>query len=223
MDSTQRNPEPGATEEAEAEQPLDPQSAAALLDQTTRAARRQFDTRPPMISALSAVVVLVVYGVLWQSVRGQHPYRGPNLDVIGVVYILVAVSAVAGVAVYYRATAGVTGRSRREDGILAVPMLVGLASVYTFLGALAHDGFSNAAVYGVVDAAAPWLVAGSVLGGIAAAQRDRWKMAGGAALVMTGTAAAFFGPINVWGVLAVAGFALLVAQGVLRLTTVPQQ
>lgn len=209
-------PQPTPTE---AEEVLDPRGAAALLDQTSRAARRQFDGTPPVLSVFSAIVVLVVYGALWFSVRGQHPYRGPSLDVVGIVYIVVAVGAFAGVATYYRAAAGVSGRSRREDRILAIPMVAAILAFYTFLGALEHDGFSHAVVYGVVDAAGPWLVVGAVLSALGAAQEDWWKLAAGVALVAVGAGAAFAGPINVWGILAVAGCLLLLAQGAVRLTS----
>jgi hypothetical protein len=212
MDPTRPVPEPNPTEEV-----LDPHTAAALLDRTSREARHQFDERPPLISVLQAVVVLVVYGALWYSVRGQHPYRGPSLSVVGIVYIVVAVGSLVGVAVYYRAVRGVRGKSRREDGVVAIPMIAALVGFYTFLGALQHDGFNHAVVYGVVDAAGPWIVAGAVLGGLAAAREDWWKLAGGIALVAAGTGAAFAGPSGVWGVLAVAGCVLLLAQGGLRL------
>jgi hypothetical protein len=202
---------------SDVEETLDPRTAAAILEQTGRSARHQFNARPPLISVLQAAVVLVVYGTLWWSVRGQVPYRGPSLDAVGIVYIVVAVGALAGVATYYRAVHGVSGRSRREDGIVAIPMIAALAGFYTFLGALQYDGFSHAVVYGVVDAAGPWLVAGAVLGGLAAGREDWWKLAGGVALIAAGTAAAFAGPVNVWGVLAVAGCVLLLAQGVVRL------
>jgi hypothetical protein len=57
---------------------LDPREAATLLDQTRRQAQRQFDFRPPLLMLLGAVAVLVAYGSVWLSVRGQHPYTGPT-------------------------------------------------------------------------------------------------------------------------------------------------
>jgi hypothetical protein len=216
MEPTHHVPEPTPTE---AEEVLDPRTAAVLLDKTSREARRQFDGRPPVMSAFSALVVLVVYGAIWFSARGQHPYRGPSLDVVGIVYIVIAVSACATVATYFRATAGVSGTSRREDRVLAIPMIAALVGFYTFLGALAYDGFSHAVVYGVVDAAGPWLVAGAVLSAIGAAREDWWQLAGGVGLIVAGAGAAFAGPIDVWGLLALAGCVLLLAQGVVRLTS----
>ena len=57
-------------------------------------------------------VILVAYGALWLSTRGQHPYKGPSLGVVGLVYAAVAVSIAVSVKVYRRATAGVSGPSR---------------------------------------------------------------------------------------------------------------
>lgn len=214
MNPTGQMPEPTPTDPEAA---LDPRRAQALLDETSRQAHRRLDTRPPVMSAFGALLALVVYGALWFSVRGQHPYRGPSLGVVEIVYIVVAAGAFITVGAYFRATQGVTGRSRREDRVLAVPIGVAIVGFYTFLGALEFNGFSRAVVYGVVDAAGPWLVVGGVLAGIAAAREDWWLLAGGLAMVAVGAGAAFAGPINVWGVLAVAGCVLLLAQGVVRL------
>ena len=70
---------------------LDPREAARLLEQTSREARRQFSMNPPLATALMGVLILLAYGALWLSVLGQHPYTGPNLGVIALVYVTVAV------------------------------------------------------------------------------------------------------------------------------------
>lgn len=196
---------------------LDAREAARLLEQTRRKARRQFSTEPPLLSLLSALIVLVIYGAIWLSTRGQHPYRGPGLGTVGVAYLLAALSILVSVGVYVRARTGVKGRSRHDDGLAALPMVFAIVGVYVFDGALKHDGFSNAIVYGVFDAAAPWLVIGAVLAGEAAAKEDWWKLAAGITVIAVGVAGAFTGPINVWAVLAVGGCMLLLAQGGLRL------
>jgi len=195
---------------------LDPRAAAGLLERTQREARRKLTSDKPVLSVFSALVVLAIYGSIWSSSRGHHPYTGPSLNVVGVVYILVAVAALASVSVYVRATAGVSGRSRREARTMAIPFVFAIVGVYVFDGALKYDGFSPAVVYGVFDAAAPWLVVGAVLAGHAAAKEDWWKLAGGIAMIVVATGSAFAGPANVWGVLAVSGCLLLLAQAVLR-------
>ena len=60
---------------------FDPRQAAALLDQTTQQARRQFEPYPPWMLVIRAVMVLAACGAIWLSVRGQHPYKGPTAAV----------------------------------------------------------------------------------------------------------------------------------------------
>ena len=195
---------------------LDPHEAAGVLERTQRETQRRLTSDKPVLSVFSALVVLAVYGAIWSSSRGHHPYTGPSLDAIGVVYILVAVAALVSVSVYLRATAGVSGRSRQEARTMAIPFVFAVVGVYVFDGALKYDGFSAAIVYGVFDASAPWLVVGAVLAGYAAAKQDWWKLAGGIAMIVVAAGSAFAGPADVWGVLAVSGCLLLLVQGVLR-------
>jgi hypothetical protein len=192
-----------ATEEDE--RPLDPAEAARLIETARLRARRQLSSTAPLISLMGAVVVLVCYGLLWLSVRGQQPYEGPSLAAIGLVYLLVALSAIIGTRFYAHAMSGVTGPSKREERLRGISFAVPIAGFYTFLGALHHDGFSPGVVYGVVDASGPWIVAGAVLVAWGAAKEDWWKLGGGTGVVIAGTASAFFGPSNCWGILAIAG------------------
>lgn len=110
-------PTPQVPDPVPAEELLDARTAAALLETTGREARR-LDAHPPAMSIVQAGVLLVTYGTIWFSVRDQHPYRGPSLSAVGIVYLLVAVISLIAVAVYYRARQGVGGRSRhgRTDG-----------------------------------------------------------------------------------------------------------
>jgi hypothetical protein len=199
---------------AGADDHFDPSDAADLLVRTRRTARRGFGQRTPLLCLVAAVVVLAAYGTLWLSVRDQDPYVGPSRAVIGWVYGIVAVSIVVSAAAYRRATRGVRGPSRREDAVAALAVGVPWIAVYVFDGALKADGFDSAIVYGVFDAAGPWLVVGTATAALAAGRRQRTSMAGGLALVVIGTAAAFFGPAGCWGVLAVAGFIGLLALAV---------
>ncbi len=94
---------------------LDPREAARLLAQTEREARRQFNLSPLWITAVMGAVILVAYGALWLSTRGQHPYKGPSLGVVALVYAAVAVALAVSVKVYRRATAGVSGPAVRQQ------------------------------------------------------------------------------------------------------------
>src|SRR5436190_129563 len=103
---------------------LDPREAARLFAQTEREARRQFNLSPQWINAVTGAVILVAYGSLWLSTRGQHPYKGPSLGVVALVYVAVAVAFAVSVKVYRRATAGVSGPAVRQQQVEGVAILV---------------------------------------------------------------------------------------------------
>jgi hypothetical protein len=200
----------------EGDDSLDPHEAASLMQETQRRAQRQFTHQTPLLSMANALTMLAVYGAIWSSSRGHHPYRGPTLGAIGVVYIVVAAIIVVSVTMYVRANAGISGPSRHEERITAIPLVASIVGVYVFDGALKYDGFSPAIVYGVFDAAAPWLVVGAVLAALAASKEDWWKLGAAVAVIAIGAGSVFAGPVNVWGVLAVCGCLLFLGQAVLR-------
>jgi len=178
---------------------LDPHKAARLLARAEREAKRQFNLSPPWMSVVAGAVILVAYGALWLSTRGQHPYKGPSLGVVGLVYAAVAVVIAASVKVYRRATAGVGGppvSQQRAEGIAILVSFVLGSPVLQ--GAMKHYGASEAIVYGVIPAAAPLIVVGTTVLGIAASKAD-WPQFGAAlAVVITGVVAAFAGPSGAW-------------------------
>jgi hypothetical protein len=191
---------------------LDPGSAAALLEQATKRAQRQFDIRPPLLMLTGAVVVLVAYGAVWWSVRGQHPYSGPSGTALAVLYTTLVAWIVVVSVVFRRATRGVGGRTARQrkaDGLAFAPIWI---AVYVFQGALHHAGASHAIVYGIYPAAAPLII----LGGAAAAHeaaRENWDWVGFAlAAVVIAVAAAFTGPADVWAVIGIGLCFLLLAR-----------
>ena len=88
------------------------------------------------------------------------------------------------------------------------------------MSALAYDGEVRSrtpVVYGVFDAAAPWMVVGTAKAAAAAAREEWLRLAGATAIVVVGTASAFTGPINVWGVLAVGGCVGLMVAAVVQI------
>ncbi|HUY54381.1 MAG TPA: hypothetical protein VMV23_04410 [Candidatus Nanopelagicaceae bacterium] len=186
---------------------LNPREAARLLEQTSREARRQFNLSPPLLTALMGGVILVAYGALWLSVREQHPYTGPSLGVIGLVYATVAVAITVSMKVYRRATGGVSGPVARQRTVEGVAILLSYLGSPVLQGALKYYGASDAIVYGVIPAAAPLIIVGTTVAGIAASKAD-WPQFGAALAVVTGgVAAAFVGPIGAW---LVAGIGLFV-------------
>jgi len=188
---------------------LDPREAARLLAQTEREARRQFNLSPQWINAVMGAVILVAYGSLWLSTREQHPYMGPSLGVVALVYVGVVVAFAVSVKVYRRATAGVSGPSVRQQQVEGVAILVSFVLGSPVLqGAMHHYGASNAIVYGVIPAAAPLIIVGTTALGIAASKAD-WPLFGAAlAVVITGVVAAFVGPSGAW---LAAGIGLFIA------------
>jgi hypothetical protein len=178
---------------------FDPRQAAALLDQATRQARRRLEPAQPWLLAIRAFIALAVYGAVWLSVRGQHPYNHPTAAVIPVLVVLVAVNLGATVAVARRATAGVSGRSRLRPAEIAA-VAVAWAGVFAVMGALAGAGVSRAVVYGLYPATVPLMVAGLAWAAIMAA-RASWRACGtGLAVAAVGAAGAFAGPAGAWAV-----------------------
>ena len=188
---------------------LDPREAARLLAETEREARRQFNLSPQWINVVMGAVILVAYGSLWLSTRGQHPYAGPSLVVVTLVYVAVAVAFAVSVKVYRRATAGVSGPAVRQQQAEGVAILVSFVLGSPVLqGALRHYGASDAIVYGVIPAAAPLIIVGTTALGIAASKAD-WPQFGAALTVVTaGAVAAFVGPSGAW---LAAGIGLFIA------------
>lgn len=177
---------------------LDPRGAAKLLEQTTREAQRGFDLSSPLLSVLGAAVVLVALGAVWLSVRAQHPYKGPTAAGLLVMYgILVCWIGVV-VRFRRRATAGLSGRSIRQQRAYGAAVVTALVGVSVFQGVLKHDGVSLAIVYGIYPVTAQ-LIALGALGAVIAASREEWPGFGvGIAIALVGAGSAFAGPRGVW-------------------------
>ena len=187
---------------------LDPREAARLLTDTQRDARNRFALRPPLITAAMGPLILGAYVALWLSTRGQHPYQGPSLGVVGLVYAVVAVSFAVAATVYRRATTGVSGPSVRQRKLEGLALGLSIAGSPVIQGAMKHYGASNAIVYGVIPAAVPLIVIGTTLVGIAVSTED-WPQLGAALVVVVGgIVAAFVGPSPAW---LAAGIGLFVA------------
>ncbi len=132
-----------------------PEQAAALLDQTTQQARREFQPSPPWLLVTRAAMVLAALGAIWLSVRGQHPYRGPTAADIPIL--------VAFIVVNFAATAGVTFATY-PTSVLVIP---GLARTALMAARSNWRGLATGlaiVVIGIVGAfagpAGSWAVAG---------------------------------------------------------------
>jgi hypothetical protein len=193
----------GKTGAAEEGEELDPRTASALFEETKRQAERQFDHRPPLLMAIGAVAVLVAYGVVWRSVRDQHPYSGPSGAALAVMYSTLIVWVVVVAVFFRRATSGVGGRSSRQRRVEGAAFATVWIAVYVFQGALHHAGASHAIVYGIYPAAAPLIIIGGAAATHAAA-REHWSVViASLAAVALAAGAAFAGPAGVWGVMGI--------------------
>ena len=206
--------------------PFAPRQAAELLDQATAQARRAFTPGTPALFAFRAVLVLVVFGGCWLSVRGQEPYSGPTGAIGPVVLALVAVNVGWTAWAVRRAGAGVSGPHQRArlTGISA--MVVVVLPAYAFSAPLFHGGASHP-LWGLYQASAPMLIVGAAAA-IAAAVGRAWSAAVAFLLiVVVAGAAGFAGPAGAWlvmgiglcavGLVAAAGAASRRRRGVVRL------
>jgi hypothetical protein len=194
-------PSPNETTAAGNGGDFNPQEAAALLDHTTQQARRKFQPNPPILNLFRAFVVLVAFGGLWLSVRGQHPYSGPKPWAIGVTYGLVAVVIAWSTRALRRSGAGVSGPAQRARNIGMGVVLSGWILVYVFEAAFYKTGPSI--VYGVYPATAPFFIVGLAAAAWAAGRAD-WPLTVTCLGVATvGAFAALTGPVYSWLVMGI--------------------
>jgi hypothetical protein len=177
---------------------LDPRGAAQLLERTRREAQRGLDFRSPWLSLLAAAVALVAFGAVWLSVRGQRPYMGPTAVSLVVLYAVVLIRIGTVVYAHRRAKAGVSGRSVRQQRAEGAALAVALVAVYVLMGALAHDGASDAVVYGVYVATAPLIVLGAFWAARSAVREDWPGLGISIAIMLVAAGSAFAGPRGVW-------------------------
>jgi hypothetical protein len=135
---------------------------------------------------------------VWLSVRGQHPYKGPTGAGLAVMYGILLCWAVVVVTFRRRATAGVIGRTIRQERGYAAAVVAALVGVSVLQGALRHYGVSFVVVYGVYPVTAQ-LVALGAIGATIAVAREQWPGFGvGVAIALVASAGAFAGPRGVW-------------------------
>lgn len=196
----------------ESQGPLTPEDAAALLQETRQQARRQFDVSPPLLALVRAAAVVAVYGALWLSVRGQHPYKGPAGPGLLAVLVAIVILVIATGQVTGRATRGVSGRAWRQWRASAAVLVIAYVGIFLFEAALRHDGASRGVAFGTFAAAGPLITVGPLIATFAAARED-WPLLGvGITLGLVGAGAAFAGPVAVWAVCGLAGCAVFLGQ-----------
>jgi hypothetical protein len=104
---------------------LDAQGAAVIAQEARERARRELRVSRPVLFLTWGLVVLVSYGAMWLSVRGQHPYHGPAWETLLLAFLLFVAAAGAPANVVDRAASGVGGRSELQRGIFALALVAG--------------------------------------------------------------------------------------------------
>jgi hypothetical protein len=194
------NPAPDTT--ADNGGTFSPRQAAAMLGETTQQARRQLEPSPPWFLVLRGVGALVVYGGIWLSVLGQHPYRYPTAAAVPGAVAFGVANLIAVVVIARRATAGITGRSRLRPAefVIAAALWIG---VFAVMGVLVGTGVGDSVTYGLYPACVPPIVAGLAWAGIMAS-RASWRACGtGIAVAIAGAVALAAGPAGAWLVVGV--------------------
>jgi peptidoglycan/LPS O-acetylase OafA/YrhL len=191
------------TTESPSEATLDPRDAAALFAETKEKASHALEVNSLMLSLLGGLLLPIGFGIIWWSVRDQHPYQGPTLGAIGLFYLLVLLVDVGSFAVFRRSSRGVGGQYKKNRRMLTAVGAVGLVGTFVIMGALEHAHVSHAVVYGIYPATVP-LVVGGLIGAVGASQREDWTLFVAALMISCVAAgAAFAGPAGAW---AVSGF-----------------
>jgi hypothetical protein len=177
---------------------FDPRQAADLLDQATMQARRAFTPLSPLLFTFRAVVLLVVFGGFWLSVRGQHPYTGHiNGWAVAVAVVLLAVNIGWTARVVGRAGVGVSGPAQRKWQAWTCFMVAAWIIGYATTAPLYRTGASHP-VWGLYPASAPLLIIGLASAAVAAVFRY-WPLAGTClGIAVAAAAAGFGGPADSW-------------------------
>ena len=200
--------------DADDQSELSPEQAAQLIEQTSREAKRQFGYwQSPWYTLAAAVIWLAIYGTLWLSVRGQHPYKGPTGWALLTIFSLIAVAAIVGSMVTRprRARQGVSGRSRRLEAYLGAAMGSAYVGAVVFQGALRYLGVSWAIVYGVYPAVVSPIVLVAAGAVFAAVREDVQTLCVAVAVIAVLAGSAFAGPIGVWLFAGVGGCVVILA------------
>jgi hypothetical protein len=177
--------------------------AAVIMQDARTHARKELAISAPVVNAAWGLVVLIGYGGMWLSVRGQHPYRGPSGVSIAAVFVLAAFAIAAVIAIAHRATAGIGGQSARLRRIILATWAIGYLILLVVSTAISSSVSTRTVAF--VSLAGPLLLVGlvsllgSVLGG------DRPAFALGSWLVIVGVSCAWLPAAAILATCALAG------------------
>ena len=73
---------------------MDAAAAAAIMAEASDRARRTLEPDHHVFYTVRGAIWILGYGAVWLTVRGQHPFRGPNPGAYAAVVLITAVAAV---------------------------------------------------------------------------------------------------------------------------------
>ena len=185
---------------------MDAQGAAVIMQQARERAGSELRIRRPVLFVTWGLALLIGYGVMWLSVRGQHPYHGPTWPTMLLALLLLLLAAAITAQIVDRATSGVGGRSEVRRGIFVLALVAGYAALLIEKIALVGAGVSRP-IQVVLGVTAPILVAGLVFVASSAITTGlNWpRLILGVWLLAVAAGAAWAGPVGVLAVCALAG------------------
>jgi hypothetical protein len=185
---------------------MDARNAMVIVRDAQQRARRELRVRRPVLFLIWGLVVLIGYGAMWLSVRGQRPYQGPAWETLLLAFLLFLAAAGASANVVDWAASGVGGRSEWRRGIFVLSLAAGFAALEIEKQALWHAGASRPVV-ALFGQAIPLLAAGLVfvVSSASPARLDWPRLALGLWLLAAAAAGAWTGPVTNLAVCALAG------------------
>ena len=202
------NEEAGTTNAPESAEAvgMDARGAAAIMQQARERAGSELRIRRPVLFLTWGLALLIGYGAMWLSVRGQRPYQGPTWPTLLLALLLLMIAAIITAQVVDRAASGVGGRSELQRGIFVLALVAGYAALLAEKSALASAGVSRP-IQVVLGVTAPMLVAGLVFVASSAITTGlNWpRLILGGWLLAVAAGASWAGPVTVLAVCALAG------------------
>ena len=185
---------------------MDAQGAAVIMQQAREQAASELRVRRPLLFVTWGLALLIGYGAMWLSVRGQHPFHGPAWQTLLLSFLLLLIALVVTAQIVDWAASGIGGRSQVQRGIFALAVAAGYAALLIEKTAMASAGASRP-VQAVLGATAPMLAAGLVFVATSAvAARLNWaRLALGLWLLAVAAGGAWGGPVTTFAVCALAG------------------
>jgi hypothetical protein len=196
------------------DQDMSVQEAAALVRDARARARRELVICAPAVYAAWGLVLLLGYGAMWLSVRGQHPYTGPSGASVAAVYGLAALAVAAVVVIISKTAAGIDGQSARSRSIILRTYATGYLILLCM--EIAVKSSVSTRTFAFVAFAAPLLLAGLTYILASALGLNRTAFVLGGWLVIAGASCAWQPPAAILATCALAGGGAFLLMAVLE-------